>query len=1034
MPKALKLVPPPEEQFVERYERLHAWALAVTSGNEDKADDLVHDAFIQFTLRRAELGAIQNTDGYLKRMLRNMFVSQLRRSSNLQQMPQSAADYDSADLGLRTIDPQAQVQIANELHRICQYATERKETSKAGSVLILRFFHGYYLNEIGQVLRSPMDSIYTFLKIARHEAKLYLDDPNTMKFVVDPSPAKPLMTHQPQSPSKLLTELRSDIFRSRRGACLSHELLEGLYSSSADQKLDRADAAHIVTCPMCLDEVNEMLDLPLLSERYPTDSLGDNDERDQRGGPTGGGPAGGEGGGDTPASLKRKHGRRFKDVFDHRPHELRIAVNGFVLGSQKIGQELNEQTISVNIDERIGFVEVFSEQGVRLLFCNIDPPVDGDIEQRAEARFSDGRKLEMNIDFRSSWPTLHVLYRDPILASEFETHVEESDRVQSPESKVQSRSLAGAGNSIGVFDPLGIARHWRRGLARKAKNVGRGNWGFGLLLRPASITAVVALAMVAALLLTRLYRGPAPLPSAGALLAQSASGEEAIAASKDEVLHRTISLEERDSSGVVVSRKRIETWQGGGKGIVARRLYNEQGALVAGDFRRSNGVQTIYHHGSKAAVSGQQSAVKDQESEGRKRSEPQIQIRNPQSVLRSSEDVWLLDLSAKDFSSLIGDTANARVDQRGETYVISADASPSSEVKSATLILNRSDLHATAMTLLVESPAPDANQQSAISNRQLRQFHLVESSFDRRPTDAVPASVFEPEPQLLGSDTRGNGDTGNVSASPSLPVPASPVMATPDLQVDVLNLLNQAGADTGEQVSVTKSKGQLYIDGLVDSDNRKRELINALAPIANHPAVRINIMTVAEALETERSKKRKLNQGQLSAQRFDISSGEVPVRDKLRAYFGTDEAANNFAARIIGRSRNAMGRAGAMNRLVNQFTLAEIKTLSPDARAKWLALLRSHARAFEQETAALRQELTPIFGGESAGTSAPEINDDAALVRSVVRLFELGSANDRTVRTALSISSDRAAANLGSDFFRNLRTTEALAQRIQSAK
>jgi len=58
-----------------------------------------------------------------------------------------------AETGLRTIDPRDQIQVHDELRRVYQYACARKETSKAGSVLILRFFHGYYPSEIAKLLR-----------------------------------------------------------------------------------------------------------------------------------------------------------------------------------------------------------------------------------------------------------------------------------------------------------------------------------------------------------------------------------------------------------------------------------------------------------------------------------------------------------------------------------------------------------------------------------------------------------------------------------------------------------------------------------------------------------------------------------------------------------------------------------------------------------------------------------------------------------------------------------------------------------------
>ncbi len=146
----LKLLKPanPEDLFVQRYQLLMGWALSLTGHNQALAEDLVHDAFIQFTLRRAELGAIENTDAYLHRMLRNMHLSQVRRAGLIEDTRVSIANFDSIELGLRAVDPREDVTVQDELRLICQYTCARKETSKAGSVLILRFFHGYYPSEI----------------------------------------------------------------------------------------------------------------------------------------------------------------------------------------------------------------------------------------------------------------------------------------------------------------------------------------------------------------------------------------------------------------------------------------------------------------------------------------------------------------------------------------------------------------------------------------------------------------------------------------------------------------------------------------------------------------------------------------------------------------------------------------------------------------------------------------------------------------------------------------------------------------------
>ncbi|MGH9961093.1 MAG: RNA polymerase sigma factor, partial [Pyrinomonadaceae bacterium] len=74
-----------EAAFNERYERLRKSAHILTKQNQEQAEDLLHDAFVQFLLSHPDLQSIQNLDGYLYRVLRNMRVSQMRRAARLQE-------------------------------------------------------------------------------------------------------------------------------------------------------------------------------------------------------------------------------------------------------------------------------------------------------------------------------------------------------------------------------------------------------------------------------------------------------------------------------------------------------------------------------------------------------------------------------------------------------------------------------------------------------------------------------------------------------------------------------------------------------------------------------------------------------------------------------------------------------------------------------------------------------------------------------------------------------------------------------------
>ena len=189
MSSLLKFVtqfPDQEEMVLQRYPRLLAWALHLTGGDRAAAEDLVHDLFVQVRLKRLNLHTLRDPDGYLFIMLKNMRLSQVRRAARTQTIPFSVTEYETAQTALQSIDISAQILARDELRQVCCYACRRKETSKAGSILILRFFHGYYPQEISQIARTTRPVVKDWLSIARREVRLYLQDPKSLEFTGQP--------------------------------------------------------------------------------------------------------------------------------------------------------------------------------------------------------------------------------------------------------------------------------------------------------------------------------------------------------------------------------------------------------------------------------------------------------------------------------------------------------------------------------------------------------------------------------------------------------------------------------------------------------------------------------------------------------------------------------------------------------------------------------------------------------------------------------------------------------------------------------
>src|SRR5260370_4777289 len=109
------------DTFIERYERLRGWALQLTEQDHERAEDLLHDAFIQFTLSQPDLRSINDRDSYLFVCLRNLHLSQMRRATRSANRELSTVEYDSAELGLWAARPRDQVKTQDALRMVRHY-------------------------------------------------------------------------------------------------------------------------------------------------------------------------------------------------------------------------------------------------------------------------------------------------------------------------------------------------------------------------------------------------------------------------------------------------------------------------------------------------------------------------------------------------------------------------------------------------------------------------------------------------------------------------------------------------------------------------------------------------------------------------------------------------------------------------------------------------------------------------------------------------------------------------------------------------
>ena len=303
-----------------------------------------------------------------------------------------------------------------------------------------------------------------------------------------------------------------------------------------------------------------------------------------------------------------------------------------------------------------------------------------------------------------------------------------------------------------------------------------------------------------------------------------------------------------------------------------------------------------------------------------------------------------------------------------------------------------------------------------------------------KPEAVAPAASPSESPALQLNSDKPAGNSPSLNAG----------VASPELEVEVLELLHQAGADLGEQVGVEREpNGPVKINGVVESLARKNQLLNALRSVGNNRAVRINIQTVEEALAAEQRKKTTNPTSSppiVQMETRQIEGVSFPAEAQVREYFARqgkgDDAAREYAARTVNNSAQAMRFLYALKRLKNQMKAEDFGRLAPDARAKLLGLVKSYARSYESEVSVLRRELQPVFGGGGGGGNAVTINSDADLFAAIERLFDAGAASNQAVSNALATGRGKTGGNSlqSAEFWRNLASAEAIAERLQNVK
>lgn len=482
--------------------------------------------------------------------------------------------------------------------------------------------------------------------------------------------------------------------------------------------------------------------------------------------------------------------------------------------------------------------------------------------------------------------------------------------------------------------------------------------------------------------------------------------------------------------------------------VVRARVRMERIALATGTHKQLGEVQTASDNSSAAMYIAERDsfgAIHEKLISDRHKPVDTgmfVEDFGPETAAYLAAQGWLPEVSNSSYRRLIngrgfsGDDGGSVV-ELGDTY----------EVHHQFAQAHASRISKTVFVLDAKNYSPRSISIFTTENNEHYEYQIQRVSVEAIERTPEIAVLFEPATKEEKTASQ-PADKLQLRKVPEAEPPAHapiPATATPQLEVEVLGALSQIDADLGQEVIVNRlSDGTLRVEAIVDTDERKRQILAALTAFAGNPAIAIEIETSHEASERalkSRAPDRESTTTAITAE--SASRNVIAVQYQVREYLQRrgvathllDTEVGRVANQVVGRSHRAMLHVWALKGLVQRFTAQDLETLNPAARAKWLQMIATHARRFQTEATLLRKEISAILNSEALEVSAPEINDESRLIEAVVELIDTANINHEVIRSAFTISngSREASAITASQFWRSMAKAEATAAGINSA-
>lgn len=142
-------------------DKMYRYALAII-GNGQDAEDIIQDVFKKLWEERVQLSALDNTDAYVLRMVRNLCIDHIRK----ERAHESRLESLMVESDISYLEQEDLKDMGRLINKIIGKMPERY-----GTVLHLRDVEGYEMEEISQITGIDTATVRVILSRARKSVR-----------------------------------------------------------------------------------------------------------------------------------------------------------------------------------------------------------------------------------------------------------------------------------------------------------------------------------------------------------------------------------------------------------------------------------------------------------------------------------------------------------------------------------------------------------------------------------------------------------------------------------------------------------------------------------------------------------------------------------------------------------------------------------------------------------------------------------------------------------------------------------------------